>query len=101
MCIRDSRYIVDDLGMYDATTSIVDELMTQFYRQSALTQLGLTPEQAQAVLNVQITSETIQTGKDQMSSFFYTYILIFALYFAILMYGQFVATSVATEKRCV
>lgn len=92
------RYVVDDLGMYDATTSIADELMTQFYRQSALTQLGLTPEQAQSVLNVQITNETIQTGKNQMSSFFYTYILIFALYFAILMYGQFVATSVATEK---
>jgi hypothetical protein len=28
----------------------------------------------------------------------YTYILIFALYMAILIYGQFAATSVATEK---
>jgi ABC-2 type transport system permease protein len=37
-------------------------------------------------------------GKDQMQNFFYTYILIFLLYFAIIVYGQLVASSVATEK---
>jgi ABC-2 type transport system permease protein len=37
-------------------------------------------------------------GKDQMQNFFYTYIMIFALYMVILLYGQMVAMSVATEK---
>ena len=37
-------------------------------------------------------------GKDQAENFFYTYIMIFALYMVILLYGQMVATSVATEK---
>lgn len=36
--------------------------------------------------------------KNQMQGFFYTYILMSLLYFAILMYGQFVATGVAAEK---
>jgi ABC-2 type transport system permease protein len=33
-----------------------------------------------------------------MENFFYTYIMIFALYMVILLYGQMVATNVATEK---
>ena len=33
-----------------------------------------------------------------MKSYFYTFILMFALYMTILMYGQFVAQSVVTEK---
>ncbi len=33
-----------------------------------------------------------------MRNFFYTYIMIFALYMVILLYGQMVATNVATEK---
>ena len=33
-----------------------------------------------------------------MQNFFYTYIMIFALYMVILLYGQMVATNVATEK---
>ena len=37
-------------------------------------------------------------GKDQVKNYFYTYIMIFALYMVILLYGQMVATNVATEK---
>jgi ABC-2 type transport system permease protein len=33
-----------------------------------------------------------------MQNFFYTYIMIFALYMVIMLYGQMVATNVATEK---
>lgn len=47
---------------------------------------------------MQITHETESIGQDQMHNFFYTYIMIFALYMVILLYGQMVATNVATEK---
>lgn len=92
------QYIVKNLGMYDSTTEIIDEIMQTKYRIDSMTNLGVAPEQAGEILSVQIESEVIQTGKDQMKNFFYTYVLIFALYMAILLYGQFVATGVASEK---
>ena len=52
-----------------------------------------------AVMNVAVISHTESlTGKDQAQNFFYTYIMIFALYMVILLYGQMVSTNVATEK---
>lgn len=49
-------------------------------------------------MSIQITGEVESLGKDQFQNFFYTYIMIFALYMVILLYGQMVATNVATEK---
>lgn len=92
------QYIVKNLGMYDSTTEIVDEIMQTKYRIESMTNLGVAPDKAGEILSAQIESEVIQTGKDQMKNFFYTYVLIFALYMAILLYGQFVATGVASEK---
>lgn len=92
------KYIVKNLGLYDSTTEIVDEIMQTRYRVESIVGLGVSAEQAGEILSAQIESETIQTGKDQMKNFFYTYVLIFALYMAILLYGQFVATGVASEK---
>ena len=63
-----------------------------------MTKSGMTPEQVTEALNVEILGETENLGKDQMRNFFYTYIMIFALYMVILLYGQMVATNVATEK---
>jgi ABC-2 type transport system permease protein len=37
-------------------------------------------------------------GENKLMSFLYTYVLVFLLYMAIMLYGQFVATSVASEK---
>jgi ABC-2 type transport system permease protein len=61
-------------------------------------QSGLLPEQVNGILSVQIESDTVTLGKDQVQNYFYTYIMIFALYMVILLYGQMVATNVATEK---
>ena len=37
-------------------------------------------------------------GKNQRNAFFYTYAMVFLLYFAVILYGQMVAASVASEK---
>lgn len=95
---KNYKYIVKDVGMYDTTAAIIQETMIAKYRFDALQTLGVSPQLSQEILSPTVEGETIQTGKDQFSSFFYTYILIFALYMAILLYGQFVATSVASEK---
>ncbi len=91
-------YYVNNLSMYDMNTSIADEVLRQIYQMNAMVGSGMTPEQAGAVMSVEINSRVENLGADQMQNFFYTYIMIFALYMVILLYGQMVATNVATEK---
>jgi ABC-2 type transport system permease protein len=91
-------YYVNNLSMYDVNTEIANTVLQEVYRVSAMVQHGLTPEEAGEIMSVQIESGTETLGKDQMQNFFYTYIMIFALYMVILLYGQMVATNVATEK---
>ena len=91
-------YYVNNLSMYDMNAEIANEVLQNLYRLNLMLSLGLTPEQAGEVMGMQIEYQTETLGKNQMDNFFYTYIMIFALYMVILLYGQMVATGVATEK---
>jgi ABC-2 type transport system permease protein len=91
-------YFVKNMSLYDQNTAIADSVLNEYHRRSSLLDLGLTNEQVGSILNAPISGTTENLGKDQMSSFFYTYIMIFALYMVILLYGQMVASGVATEK---
>ncbi len=91
-------YYVDNYQMYDMNTEIATEVLQQIYQMNAMISGGMTAEQASEVMRIQITGDVESLGKDQMQNFFYTYIMIFALYMVILLYGQMVATNVATEK---
>lgn len=91
-------YYVNNLSMYDSNTVIADTVLQELYRINAMVSNGVSPEVAVDIISVQIESSTETLGKDQMENFFYTYIMIFALYMVILLYGQMVATNVATEK---
>lgn len=91
-------YYVNNLEMYDGNTQIADEVLQGIYRMSAMAEGGIPADQAGQILAMQIVHETENLGKDQMENFFYTYIMIFSLYMVILLYGQMVATNVATEK---
>lgn len=91
-------YYVDNLSMYDTNTVLADELLQEVYRLGAMVSLGIPAEEAQAILSAPISHEVRMLGKDQMQNYFYTYIMIMALYMVILLYGQMVATNVATEK---
>ncbi len=91
-------YYVNNLSMYDSNTAIADAVLQDVYRVKAMIVNGLSPEQAGEIMSVVIESETMTLGKDQFKNYFYTYIMIFALYMVILLYGQMVATNVASEK---
>lgn len=91
-------YYVNNLSMQDFNTTIADTVLQEVFRVTAMIGNGISPEQANQIMSMQIESETATLGKDQMQNFFYTYIMIFALYMVILLYGQMVATNVATEK---
>ncbi|MBQ3015437.1 MAG: ABC transporter permease [Clostridia bacterium] len=91
-------YYVNNLSMYDMNTEIANTVLQEVYRYQQMVDNKIPPELASEILSVQIESNTETLGKDQMQNFFYTYIMIFALYMVILLYGQMVATNVATEK---
>ncbi len=91
-------YYVNNLEIYDNNTMVADEVLKQVYHLNMMVESGITPQEAGEALAVEISHETESLGKDQMQNFFYTYVMIFALYMVILLYGQMVATNVATEK---
>lgn len=91
-------YYVDNLSMYDTNPDIATGVLQQIYQMNAMIGGGMSAEDAAGVMSIQIDGEVESLGKDQMQNFFYTYIMIFALYMVILLYGQMVAMSVATEK---
>ena len=91
-------YYVNNLSMYDTNTAIADTMLQEVYRYQQMVDNDIPPEKASEILSVYIESDIETLGKDQMQNFFYTYIMIFALYMVILLYGQMVATNVASEK---
>jgi hypothetical protein len=91
-------YYVNDLSINDTNAQIADSLMLELYRMNAMNELGISPEQVESIMSQTIEHKTEILSKDQFENFFYTYIMIFALYMVILLYGQMVATNVATEK---
>ena len=91
-------YIVKDVSMYENPRAEINQLLLEKHRLDQMTQLGLTQEQVMGILYAPVEGDLVQTGKDQMLNFFYTYVLIFGLYMAIMLYGQLVATGVASEK---
>ena len=91
-------YYVNNLSMYDTNQAAATEVLQQIYQMRTMLEYGMTAEQALDVMAFPIDGQVETLGKDQMQNFFYTYIMIFALYMVILLYGQMVAMSVATEK---
>ncbi len=91
-------YYVNNLSMYDSNEAIANEVLQKVYQVSAMLSNNMTLEQIGQIMDIQITGQVEMLGKNQMENFFYTYIMIFALYMVILLYGQMVAMNVATEK---
>ncbi len=91
-------YYVNNLSMYDMNSAMANEALTAVYRMNTMISLGMSYEEAQLVMDTPIEGNQETLGKNQVENFFYAYIMIFALYMVILLYGQMVATNVATEK---
>ena len=91
-------YYVNNLSLTDSNQAVAVEVLQQIYQMEMMLKYGMTAEQALDVMAFPIDGQIETLGKDQIQNFFYTYIMIFALYMVILLYGQMVAMSVATEK---
>ena len=91
-------YYVNNLSLYDANAQTAASVLQEVYRITAMLENEMELDEIVDIMSVQIESETTTLGKDQTENFFYTYIMILALYMVLMLYGQLVATSVATEK---
>ncbi|MDO4523303.1 MAG: ABC transporter permease [Eubacteriales bacterium] len=94
----DITYYVNNLSLYDSNVYTAEAAMQKYYQMEAMLEKGFSAKEVGDIFAVQIHSEIEKIGTDQSQNFFYTYIMIFALYMVLLLYGQMVATNVATEK---
>ena len=75
--------------------------LTERSRTRHLADLGLDDDAIRQVLaeTELVQVETVaELGKATQQTYFYTYLLLFLLYMTVMMYGQLVASSVASEK---
>lgn len=91
-------YVVNNQELYSYSSSMFQSVLSQIQVNKNLIEQNLDPNQVHQAFNVQIRSESIILGKDASSGFLMTYILMFAVYMLVIMYGSFVSTSVAREK---
>lgn len=92
------KYYVNNLTMSDTNMASANELVRGVYQILAMIEGGIPEVEAQEIMNVMIEGESVSLGQDQINNFFYTYIMIMALYIVIVLYGQMISTSVAAEK---
>ena len=104
----ESGYAVSDLQNYTHYVETIsirtgglddsDAVMRELNYRTVMKEKGLTSDDIKKASDVTITGVPEALGEDQSQNFFYTYIMIFALYMIIILYGQMVATGVASEK---
>ena len=91
-------YYVNGLAMADSNVATANSVVKDLYQLKMLRRHGLSAEQAGQVMTVQIKPNVQNLGKDQTKNFYSAFIMIYALYIAVMTYGQMVATNVASEK---
>lgn len=91
-------YYVNGLVMADSNVATANSVVKDLYQLKMLRRHGLSAEQTGQVMTVQIKPNVQNLGKDQTKNFYSAFIMIYALYIAVMTYGQMVATNVASEK---
>lgn len=91
-------YVIENNSFSDNKEAAFSEALLKLYRSSYLTEKNYPVEELENLYRTQVTVENEILGKDSVSNYAYTYILLFILYIMILLYGQMIAVSVTTEK---
>jgi len=94
----DVTYVVNDLSMYDYLGGTFSQTLSECYKNQYLMEKGLTAEEIAESESFYVNVEEEVLGKDSGENYWYTYVLVFVVYFLIIFYGQMIATSVTTEK---
>lgn len=92
------EYIVENNEMMDFNEGAFQDALVKAYRIKEFGNRGIGYDDVEKLINPSIESQTKILGKDSAKNYLYTYVLVFGLYFVIILYGQLIATSVASEK---
>lgn len=99
--IRDAQSftsIIQNKDMYGYATQNLTMILQRINRDRAFQANNIDPQVIDTLSNQPIVTNEEILGKDAQSSFLLAYILMFAIYMLVIMYGSFVSTSVAREK---
>lgn len=91
-------YYVNNLSIMDERKAPSEEAMKQLNYREILKKNGAADAEIDDLVKLEVIGEPVALGADQSKNYFYAYIMIFALYMIILLYGQMVSTNVASEK---
>ena len=77
---------------------VFSNVLLNVYRWQEYEALGIDPSEIIEIENTQVESTVTILGRDSISNYLITYVLSFAIYFIVLMYGNTIASNVAREK---
>ena len=90
-----------DFGIYDLTAHF-DVLLTDRARAAAMSTMAPDiREGAETVIGIGVTGEVQSVGGSSgnvLGNFWLSYVMLYLLFMVVMMYGQFVVTSVVNEK---
>lgn len=96
--LTEYNYIVQNTSLNDVNEEQFNEFLKNKYVKYKTSNEGIDFDKVNSIYNTSIVSNIEILGKDSANNYMYAYILIFALYMMIIMYGQLIAMSVTAEK---
>lgn len=91
-------YYVKNSSLNDHTAMRFQSTLQKQYQLTELKSLNYDIEKVNEIYQTSAIFETNVLGTDGMNNYFYTYVLIMILYMMILIYGNQIGVSVASEK---
>ena len=92
------EYIVKNNEMMDSNRFDFENSLLRAYRIQGFKDRGIEYGEVEDLVLGNIEHDIKVLGKDSAGNYLYTYILVFGLYFMIILYGQLISVSVASEK---
>lgn len=77
---------------------MVQQVLKDAYRLVEYEKLGVSLDDVASIEQVQISNTVEILGRDALSNYFINYVLSFAIYMILVLYGTTVATGIAREK---
>lgn len=96
--LTEYNYVVQNTNLNDVNEEQFNEFLKNEYVKYKTSKEGIDFDKVNSIYNTSIVSNIEILGKDSANNYMYAYILIFALYMMIIMYGQLIAMSVTSEK---
>ncbi len=94
-------YIIRRVGVSGHDAYVLQAALDHYFREARLRDLGLAPAEIERFLapsSLELHETVQESGKSMEQAYLYTYLLVMLLYMTVMLYGQMVAMSVASEK---